>query len=271
MVNVPDTSNRISTLHLPRILCLHGGGTNARIFRAQCRVLLRYLSSTFRLCFAEAPFPSAPGPDVTSVYRDFGPFKRWLRSSPDQPHIHPRTAIDAIEKCLRTAMDEDNRQGATGEWVGLLGFSQGAKMCASLLLQQQVRAERFGTHGTGTKWRFAILLAGQGPLVALDADLPPMSALVDASQIAMTAFPDEDLRYSREHILYLPTVHIHGTRDSGLERHRKLLAQYCEEGTARLMEWDGDHRVPIKTKDVLALVAEIWEVAYETGVVGKRI
>jgi hypothetical protein len=51
-----------ATLYLPRILCLHGGGTNAKIFRAQCRVLRAELGSKFRLCFAEAPFSSQPGP-----------------------------------------------------------------------------------------------------------------------------------------------------------------------------------------------------------------
>lgn len=64
-------------------------------------------------------------------------------------------------------------------------------------------------------------------------------------------------------------VDVHGTRDPGLVQHRKLLAQYCEEGTTRLMEWDGDHRVPIKTKDVLALVRNIWDVAFETGLMTK--
>lgn len=52
----------VGTLHLPRILCLHGGGTNAKIFHAQCRVLRAELKGIFRLCFAEAPFPSKPGP-----------------------------------------------------------------------------------------------------------------------------------------------------------------------------------------------------------------
>jgi hypothetical protein len=58
---------------------------------------------------------------------------------------------------------------------------------------------------------------------------------------------------------------VHGTRDPGLIEHRKLLAQYCEKGTTRLMEWDGEHRVPIRTKDVLALVRHIRDIASETG------
>ncbi|EED22660.1 conserved hypothetical protein [Talaromyces stipitatus ATCC 10500] len=259
------------TLHLPRILCLHGGGTNARIFRAQCRIIKRYLSTTFRLVFAEAPFSSDAGPDVTSVYQEFGPFKRWLRSKKSHPKIHPDNAVKAIDDSLKAAMDEDDRLGGRGEWVGLLGFSQGAKMCASLLFRQQVRAERLGLHCTGSNWRFAIILAGRGPLVSLDHHLLMTPAVVAASEASTTALPDECLRGSTEHVLYLPTIHVHGTQDAGLNEHRKLLSQYCEEGTARLMEWEGNHRVPIKTKDAIALVQNIWDIAYETGILTKQL
>lgn len=129
------------TLHLPRILCLHGGGTNARIFRAQRRVLERALRPTFRLCFAEAPFPSQAGPDVASVYKDFGPFRAWLSQSPEDPKRDVKQAAEQIGMSLRNAMDEDDRKGATGEWVALLGSSQGAKVYASLLFSQQLRAD----------------------------------------------------------------------------------------------------------------------------------
>lgn len=263
ITTLPETEDR--TLYLPRILCLHGGGTNARIFRAQCRVLRAELRSKFRLCFAEAPFPSQPGPDVVSVYREFGPFRRWLRSRPEHPRIDPEAAVDMIEESLYAAMRDDDRQGATGEWVGLLGFSQGAKMCASLLLRQEVRAEKLGKHFAGTNYRFAVLMAGRGPLVSLDPDLVMNPALVDASQIGLSDAPDQQCLGRREHVLRLPTIHVHGLRDQGLGLHRQLLEEYCE-GSARLIEWDGNHRVPIKSKDVAAIVQQMLLVAKETGI-----
>lgn len=262
---IGDINDDDPTLHLPRILCLHGGGTNARIFRAQCRVLKQHLSTTFRLVFAEAPYPSQAGSDVISVYESWGPFKSWLIPPEDNQYVEPDSATEAIKDCLNVAIQDDNQYGATGEWVGLLGFSQGAKICASLLFCQQARKERLGLISTGLNWRFAVIIAGRGPLVALDRNLGRIPGLVNASHTTMTALPDEKLSESTEHILYLPTIHIHGTRDPGISEHRKLLTQYCENGTARLVEWDGDHRVPIKTKDVLALVQQIWDVAYETG------
>ena len=254
------------TLHLPRILCLHGGGTNAQIFRLQCRILIRHLLSSFRLVFAEAPFSSEAGPDVLSVYKEHGPFRRWLRFLPHHPNIGARFVIEKIEDSLDDAQKEDDLKGATGEWVGLLGFSQGAKVCASLLLRQQICAQKLGTHRSKTNYRFAVLLAGRGPLVAMEPELMMTPALADASEIGSSAVLDERSLREKEHILHLPTIHVHGLRDPGLGLHRLMLEQYCERDSIRLLEWDGDHRVPIRNKDVAAVAGQIFDVAKRTRV-----
>jgi predicted esterase len=256
-----------STLHLPRLLCLHGGGTNARIFRAQCRALEKALKPTFRFCYAEAPFPSQPGPDVTSVYAEFGPFKAWLRWRPEDPERGVETAVEEIEAALKGAIAADDEKGATGEWVGLLGFSQGAKMSASLLYSQQIHTKKFKGHSPiGPKFRFAVLLAGQGPLVSLVPELVMTPGLVEVACISGPSWNGEHGLTTMRQLLCLPTIHVHGMRDPGLELHRKLLSQYCDNRHTRLIEWDGNHRVPIKTNDVAAVVSEILSVARETGV-----
>jgi hypothetical protein len=66
-------------------------------------------------------------------------------------------------------------------------------------------------------------------------------------------------------MLYLPTVHVHGLRDGGLSAHRKLL-EWCERGSATVVEWDGEHRVPIRTGDLQLVVDAILAVAAETKV-----
>ena len=258
-----------ATLHLPRILCLHGGGTNARIFRLQCRILRKHLESSFRLCFAEAPFPSQAGPDVTSVYGEYGPFRRWLRWRPDHPEIEASSVIANLEESLEAAKRNDDAKGATGEWVGLLGFSQGANICASMLLRQQIHTEKPGKHENSSDYRFAVLLAGRGPLIRLEPRLIDTPALVDASQIissASPAFPDEQFFNRTDHVIRLPTIHVHGLRDPGLERHRLMQRRYCNKASTTLLEWDGDHRVPIKNKDVAAVAAQIFEISRQTGV-----
>ncbi|KAI0880467.1 serine hydrolase FSH [Annulohypoxylon maeteangense] len=258
--------NGDSTLHLPRILCLHGGGTNARIFRLQCRVMSRMLEPYFRLVYAEAPYESSAGPDVLSVYAEHGPFKRWLRWLPDQPEVEDDAAIGEIDAQLKSAMEEDDRQGATGLWVGLLGFSQGAKLAASLLFRQQIRAAKLGTAVAGSDWKFAVLMAGRAPIVNLAPDVFRSSMLHHPSQIGLIGSPDLMEIMKGEHILNLPTIHVHGLSDPGLHLHRELYEEYCDPASTRLVEWNGNHRVPLKGTDVTPVIDEILDVAREAGV-----
>ncbi|PVH94008.1 citrinin biosynthesis oxidoreductase CtnB [Periconia macrospinosa] len=225
--------NPDASLHLPRILCLHGGGTNSSIFRAQCRIIRRHLEHSFRLVFPDAPYLSKPGPDVTSVYADWGPFRSWMK---------PQT--DALRK--------DDEVGATGEWVGLLGFSQGAKLAASLLLREQYEIELYNLSYQSRladsrlpKFRFAVLLAGRGPLVTLDPNFHDFYGSEEEVQ---------------EPVLRMPTVHVHGLQDEGLVFHRDLRDRCCVEKSTMTVEWDGDHRVPIKTPDVAAVTQALMAV-----------
>lgn len=256
------------TLHLPRILCLHGGGVNAQVFRLQSRILVKQLRSTFRLCFADGPFICEPDPNIIPVYKDYGPFRRWLRWLPEHAELDARTTIKLIDTQLKQAVDEDDARGATGEWVGILGFSQGAKMAASLLYMQQKRVEILGADKATSNFRFAVLLAGRAPLVSLDPQLVMSPVLADPAQstIGFANFPEENALENSEHILRLPTVHVHGRQDQGLHLHKRLLEQYCEIGSTRLVEWDGDHRVPVKAKDVAAITEQILDLAAETAV-----
>ncbi|RAR16183.1 citrinin biosynthesis oxidoreductase CtnB [Stemphylium lycopersici] len=264
----PDTSS------FPRILCLHGGGVNASIFKAQSRSLIRHLQHSFRLVWADAPFFCDPHSDIIGVYSDYAPFRRWLRWLPEHPNIDAETCIEEIGYAMRTAMEDDDRAGGTGEWVGLMGFSQGAKLSASLLLEQQARqvvAKKEGkqvkaglTCLHGINWRFGILLAGRAPLSNLNPGLLRSDALVSAANISEGFQFCKDV--DEEATLRSPTLHVHGMADPGLHLHRKLLDEYCEEGTATLVEWEGAHRIPLKSMDVDRVVGAIYDLAEETGV-----
>ncbi|KAH8693368.1 serine hydrolase FSH [Phaeosphaeriaceae sp. PMI808] len=254
------------TLHLPRILCLHGSGTNAHILRMQCRVLQRMLSPFFRLVFAEAPFPAEPGPDVTSAYKDYGPFKSWLRVRPQDPVLDPQFIVEKIEMSLSTARLEDDQQGGTGEWVALLGFGQGGKLAASILMNQQELRWRMGPAAVSPVYRFAVLLAARGPLVWLHPNLYMPKALISASGPTLGQHSHQNIATIQDR-LRIPTVHIHRRADPGLEAHQKLLYQYCDPRVAILVEWDRHHRVPIKAADIQPVVEEIVLTARRTGVI----
>lgn len=86
-----------NTIHLPRILCLHGGGSNARMFKTQCHVISRMLGPYFRFAYSEVPFDSMLGPDLLLVYADYGPFKRWF----PEYEAEERAAIGIIDNSTR--------------------------------------------------------------------------------------------------------------------------------------------------------------------------
>lgn len=238
------------TLHHPRILFLHGGGTNRRIFEAQCRALVPRLERDFRAVFAEAPFPSPqPGPDVVQVYGDFGAYKRWTLGGPDAPEPDPAFTWRAVDGALARALRDDDARGATGPVVAVLGFSQGAKVAASLLLRQQenpAAAAAAFAPAADCLFRFGVLMAGRGPL------LPPDAADKDAAAAPRIA---------------LPTLHVLGRNDPGLPKHRDMLRNLCEPAAAELIEWDGDHRLPIKSLDVEPVVEAIKRLAVEAGLI----
>lgn len=259
-----------STLHHPRILMLHGGGTNSRIFHMQCRGLELRMNRHFRLVYAEAPHASAAGPDVLSVYADCGPFRRWvLTAEPNTVEAQPQGTWDGVGRAVADAMDADDARGATGEWVGVLGFSQGAKVAASILLRQQERPEALssllgrlspaGSGGSGgCRFRFGVLLAGRGPLLQPDPD--------EADWLGEGEKFDYESNVAAGRVLRLPTVHVHGLQDPGLYYHRVLLNQWCDPASTELIQWDGNHRLPIKTADVEKVVSAVLEVARKEGV-----
>jgi predicted esterase len=202
------------------------------------------------------PFFCNPGPGIVPVYQDYGPFRRWLRWLPEHPEIDDESAIEEVFYAIKTAKDEDE---GDGPWVGLIGFSQGAKLASSLLYDQQIHQEKDGK--ADTDYKFAVLLAGRSPLVSF-SEYTNSPACVAAGAIS------EGFLYEGEspHILRIPTIHVHGLNDPGLHLHRKMLKQYHDPKTSTLIEWDGTHRVPIKKTDVEPIVKEIYRMAREAGV-----
>jgi pimeloyl-ACP methyl ester carboxylesterase len=270
MVTTPTPTVALGELHLPRILCLHGGGVNAEVFRLQCRGLFLSLHGTFRFVFPDAPYLSPADPNVIPTYAHLQPFRRWLRWQIDQPNPGPDTICQDIDKVLRDAIANDNAAGATGNCVAVLGFSQGAKIGASLLLRQQLRAEKLGQDQAGTDFKFAVLMAGRAPLVALDPDLTDSLALADADELTTGAFAQitgSFLHGSEDHILRLPTLHVHGKKDPGIVHHRRLLADFCKASSTRVVGWDGDHRVVIQAADVANVTNEILALSKQTGII----
>lgn len=148
--------------------------------------------------------------------------------------------VERIEESLRMAMEVDDRAGGTGPWVGLLAFSQGAKIAASLLLRQQHANDQSGSLPA---FHFGVLMAGPAPLVSLD----PSRDHTGTGQS-----PPQSL-------LQIPTIHVHGKQDSLVSDPDNWIYPGCSPDSTRLFVWDGGHDVPTKTKDVAPVVEAIME------------
>jgi len=118
------------------LLCLRGGGVSAKIFELQMKYFIKSLAHDFRLVFADGPWLSEMHEDLMPVYSHIGPCYRWANWSLHRSPIDDSSAIREVECGLMKAMDKDEGEG---EWVGFLGFGQGAALAFSILLENQLQ------------------------------------------------------------------------------------------------------------------------------------
>jgi len=138
----------------PKILCLHGGGTSAQIFNLQARKLVQLLKPHFDLVFPDGFLECDAGPGVLPIFKGCEPFRQWLHDTPGGPE--PEEA-DWSSGVGRLAEDVLDRQGP---FVGVIGFSQGAKAAMHLL---RFLEKREVTEGVLNPVRFAVLVCGTVP------------------------------------------------------------------------------------------------------------
>eukprot|EP00250_Pteridium_aquilinum_P008107 c17678_g1_i2 orf=215-1114(+) len=111
-----------------RVLCLHGFRTSAAILQQQ---LFNKWDSTLLhdlldLTFLDAPFPCSGKSDVDGIFPP--PFYEWFK------YNIIFTEYTGLEECIQYISDFMYEHGP---FDGLLGFSQGAVLCAALAGLQQ--------------------------------------------------------------------------------------------------------------------------------------
>jgi predicted esterase len=219
----------------PAILCLHGGGTNQTIFEIQTIRIQRVLAADFDFVFTTAPFESEPGPDVLPSFDGCGPYFRWtMQRGPTKTPEETRTLLSRLAK-------EQIMKDGRG-FVGVLGFSQGARLATGLLLEQQF--------GKGIDWgeglRFGVICNGTSP---------PMTSRLSQEET------DTEIT--------IPTLHLIGEKDPWRNESRKLRATHCKLEKAALLECDVGHRLPILPEDNAKFGAEILRMYRETSGISK--
>ena len=221
--------------HLPRILCLHGGGTSRMIFHFQARKLIRALRPHFRLVFVDAPFECAPGPGVLPVFEGAGPFYEWLATD--------KEGEARVQSLLQSKLHEDD--GAPV--VGLMGFSQGTRIGSGLLHEQEQ------TGAVAPSLCFGVFLNGNYPPLRQ----PSNPSTLFPSTIEFTQDePAREWKDQHKGAIHLPSVHVHGRHDHLLPRSQ-VLAQCFDPTTATIFEFDNGHFLPTRDDDTQKIADEI--------------
>ncbi len=241
-----------STAHLPAILCLHGGGSSATVFKIQTRRLYWRLSSRFRFVFVQAPVEGEPGWGMLPTFASMAPFHRWVsrRFKPGEGghEVVPEAEVDVIDAIILRAMEEN---GGRSSFAGVMGFSQGARLAAGLLLRQQLEIREMGFSVWG--FRFGVIIGGPFPPLAL---------------------VNEDWELDYTLMGQVPTVHAWGRRDPVRQGAQKL-ADVCDSANTFVMDFAGEHHLPLtdhEADELCGLIVDAWHAAGgkdERGLVNK--
>lgn len=211
----------------PRLLCLHGGGASAAIFEMQLIRLSRVLNTSFEFVFLDGPIETEPGPGILPVFEGCGPYRRWVSDD-------PRTPADEFARQKETAMELLKMYvQQTGPYAGIVGFSQGARAAASVLLEQQ--RQPFVNYNM-----FGVFLCGTYPLFVPD-------------DVKITA----------------PTVHVIGLFDPWKPASEALVEQCSEQSTRKVVRFPGGHHlpnVPDSIQEVAGIILQLHKEATGAGV-----
>jgi predicted esterase len=231
-------TNGISAAPKPAILCLHGGGTNSMIFHIQTIRLQRVLNASFEFVFLDGPLLGEPGPGVIPVFEGLEPYRRWHVKGVD---VKPEQTVST----LQSAMEKQRRKDGRG-FVGALGFSQGAKVVAGLLLEQQVRQRKEDMEGQVEGLAFGVMFNGTTPPLAAD--------LTDSEKVERIS---------------VPSLHVIGTDDPWRGEGLELYGKHFDPKTASLMEFKVGHRLPVLVQDTTKVTNEILRM-YAESEAGKQ-
>ncbi|KAI8960757.1 inducible nitrate reductase 2 [Daldinia sp. FL1419] len=262
---------------MKRVLVLHGVGSSAKIMKDQIASLAGELGSDYEFIYLDGAVETERGPGIAPHY--LGPFYSYT------------TGYTTAE--IRDALDDlDQFVQENGPFNGVLGFSQGASIAASYLLDYQIRYP----------WRqppfeFAVLFSS---VSAFSPDETCYESIIET--LLSQEFPETEFsRFSRSERIFaeylaltftaankiglytgpidffkhrnpdaiprvlhpsliqdrikIPTVHVNGKEDlPAMSAQSRLVCGFCDQSLARVYHHSGGHIIPAKAADVKVLV-----------------
>lgn len=232
------------------LLCLHGAGGSAAIFRVQLAKLRYALRHEFELVFATAPFVSDAGPGVLPLFEGMGPYYSWFQ--PEQDDMEPRPSIEerirAVQPPIRRAVQDWQDAHPDTPIVGVVAFSEGALVASLLLWEQQM---------------------GRVPW------LPRLNI----AMFVCCYYREEATEYMRARsahdeaktLINVPTLHLLGRRDFAREGSKKLVARHFQPRFAHVLEFQGQHQFPNRRGDVEETVKRFLQIHEKAKIAGLYI
>lgn len=144
--------------------------------------------------------------------------------------------VKAMDEVILKTMEEN---GGPDSFVGVMGFSQGARLVAGMLLRQQMEIREFGASQWG--FRFGVVIGGPFPPIGLTPELE----VVEADYALLSQ---------------LPTVHAWG-RDDHVRQGAKDMVDACDGPNTFFMDFEGGHHLPLRDQEadeLSGLIVEAW-------------
>jgi pimeloyl-ACP methyl ester carboxylesterase len=223
------------------LLCIHGAGGSATIFRVQTAKLRMALRHEFEFVYATAPFTSEPGPGVLPLFQGMGPYYSWFKDDGDKNiRVNPlenaekssaNTSVGerllAVNTPVQKVIEDWQKNNPQTPIVGVVAFSEGALVATLLMWQQQM---------------------GRLPW------LPKMNS----AMFICCYYTEELTDYMRAEspddqetlLINVPTLHLQGRQDFVLERSKKMVATHYLPQNADVLEFHGQHHVPNRKGDL---------------------
>lgn len=223
------------------LLCLHGTGASAEIFRMQLARFRRDFKDKFDFIFVDAPYPAAAGPGVLPTYAGAGPFRSWF----DGNDADMGTRLDAITPVVKEAIDQWNatKDDPQAKIVGALSFSEGALVTVMLLWQQQR-----GLLSWLPALEFAVLMC-----------------CFYHDEVGAWMLAEPATHGSDRARITVPTLHVIGKTDFCLARAKKLITNHYDTKDAITLEFPGGHHVPSRPEDCRKVITRMRMLASETS------
>ncbi|RHZ57056.1 hypothetical protein CDV55_103243 [Aspergillus turcosus] len=223
-----------------RFLCLHGMGTNSQILQIQLAGIINQLPQ-HEFFFVDGLEPCPPDPEVKSLWPG-GPYLSYYTTpTPEQ--------LEEAYSLVLEVMAED------GPFDGVIGFSQGAALAASMTLQHQKDQPT-----AAPLFSLGVFLGASLPF-DLDSTLAQQSVVASKHQPSgyLGSKDEDDLlilqRYDPRTTslrIDLPILHVAGKRDPFYQQS-ELLVGLCSVDSASVIH-DGGHFVPKDTHTTARIV-----------------